>query len=290
MTGATADEKHGATLTVVNAAPFYSMVRLFCSCCLADLRHQSTANTFDCRSGELCGCGARYCSLRCLVSHKHHACTEIQMHLCRLASSCFMPKIPPSLEKPSARTKLFGFDGTVQWYLLKADLENYRAASCALEAAVSIFTKAKAPALANLVADRLHPRYPGRRLQHTLRPPPSVYRDWFKIWETALAFFHVISTNRVNKYIACLYYTRSWVYYSCLRNRESIDDLLYARQLFRELYGEASLSVAFCFYGLETVYMELPDRRHRAHEMRAAVDYIVDVLNTPLADRPGANR
>jgi tetratricopeptide (TPR) repeat protein len=78
----------------------------------------ASPNTVDCRLGGLCGCGARYCGIKCLVaaSQAHKAvCENIQLALQELAKSRFR-----ATEKTSQAALKWG--GRVQIDLLRADM------------------------------------------------------------------------------------------------------------------------------------------------------------------------
>jgi tetratricopeptide (TPR) repeat protein len=68
-----------------------TVVRTFCMHCYMNL-FDGSANTVDCRLGVLCGCGARFCGIKCLVaaSQAHKVvCENIQLALQVLAKSQF---------------------------------------------------------------------------------------------------------------------------------------------------------------------------------------------------------
>jgi tetratricopeptide (TPR) repeat protein len=78
----------------------------------------ASPNTVDCRLGELCGCGARYCGIKCLVaaSQAHKAvCENIQVALQDLAKSRFR-----ATERTNQAAQELG--GHVQLHLLRADM------------------------------------------------------------------------------------------------------------------------------------------------------------------------
>jgi tetratricopeptide (TPR) repeat protein len=78
----------------------------------------ASPNTVDCRSGVLCGCGARYCGTKCLVAalqaHKV-VCEDVQLALQGLAKSRFR-----ATEKTNQLASKCG--GFVQVELLRADM------------------------------------------------------------------------------------------------------------------------------------------------------------------------
>jgi tetratricopeptide (TPR) repeat protein len=77
----------------------------------------ASPNTVDCRLGKLCGCGARYCGVECLVaaSQAHKAaCEDIQVALQELVKSGYRA----TEETNRAALKR----GRVQAYLLRADM------------------------------------------------------------------------------------------------------------------------------------------------------------------------
>jgi tetratricopeptide (TPR) repeat protein len=94
-----------------------TVVRTFCMRCFMSLMDASP-NTADCRLGELCGCGARFCGIKCLVAaaqeHKE-VCGDIQFALQILAKSRF---------RATEKTKLLAlkWGGHVQIHLLRADM------------------------------------------------------------------------------------------------------------------------------------------------------------------------
>jgi tetratricopeptide (TPR) repeat protein len=72
----------------------------------------------DCRLGVLCGCGARYCGIKCLVaaSQAHKAvCPDVQLALHALAKNRFL-----ATEKTNQAVLKWG--GHVQIHLLRADM------------------------------------------------------------------------------------------------------------------------------------------------------------------------
>jgi tetratricopeptide (TPR) repeat protein len=78
----------------------------------------ASPKTVDCRLGELCGCGARYCGIKCLVAaaEEHKAvCANIQLALQDLAKSRFRATEPTN----QAALK---WTGHVQIELLRADM------------------------------------------------------------------------------------------------------------------------------------------------------------------------
>jgi tetratricopeptide (TPR) repeat protein len=78
----------------------------------------ASPNTVDCRLGVLCGCGARYCGIKCLVAaaqaHKS-VCESIQSALQALAESRFRAT-------ETTNQAAFAWDGPVQTQLLRADM------------------------------------------------------------------------------------------------------------------------------------------------------------------------
>jgi tetratricopeptide (TPR) repeat protein len=82
--------KHKSHVTIFLTSHI-RVVRSFCMHCYMALIDASP-NTADCRLGGLCGCGARYCGIKCLVaaSQAHKAvCEDIQLALQELAKSRF---------------------------------------------------------------------------------------------------------------------------------------------------------------------------------------------------------
>jgi tetratricopeptide (TPR) repeat protein len=78
----------------------------------------ASPNTVDCRLGGLCGCGARYCGIKCLVaaSQAHKAvCENIQLALQDLAKSRFRAT-------KNTNQAALKWAGSVQIELLRADL------------------------------------------------------------------------------------------------------------------------------------------------------------------------
>jgi hypothetical protein len=78
-------------LTFFAFCPRHAVVRTFCMHCFMALIDASP-KTVDCRLGVLCGCGARYCGVKCLVAdaQAHKAlCADIQSALQALAKSRF---------------------------------------------------------------------------------------------------------------------------------------------------------------------------------------------------------
>ncbi len=93
------------------------MVRTFCAHCYMALIDASP-NTADCRLGELCGCGARFCGIKCLVAdaQAHKAvCANVQLAMQFFAKSRFR-----ATEKTNQLALKWG--GQVQMELLRADM------------------------------------------------------------------------------------------------------------------------------------------------------------------------
>ncbi len=94
------------------------MLRSFCLHCFADLSAKANSATVDCRIGVLCGCGARYCGIKCLVAaaqaHKT-MCGVVQVALQSLQASRF---------RATKKTSQLVLDwtGHVQIHLLRADM------------------------------------------------------------------------------------------------------------------------------------------------------------------------
>jgi tetratricopeptide (TPR) repeat protein len=96
-----------------------TVVRSFCMHCYMALIDASP-KTADCRLGELCGCGARYCGIKCLVaaSQAHKAvCEDIQLALQELAKSRFR-----ATERTNQAASTLQLSGHVQIDLLRADM------------------------------------------------------------------------------------------------------------------------------------------------------------------------
>ncbi len=281
MSRAIANEKHAATLALIKHAPYYSMVRLFCAFCLADLRDKRAASTFDCRLGALSGCGARYCSLKCLVAHGQHNCTEMQSHLCRLAGSCFACGTSGRLEDVSVPKIAIAFRTTVQWRLLAADIAADADASLILSSVVSDLERFDASAVAKLVAERSHHHHYTVRLIHVRSdaPPLLALKEWFEACETAVSFFRIAANEHFSDRVAHLHYLRGGAHAMLGNFQQGTEDVLYARQLFRELYGEESKSVAFCFEALAKIYSSQGDRLYEAQQMSEAAAYLFAHFN-----------
>jgi tetratricopeptide (TPR) repeat protein len=95
----------------------HTVVRSFCMHCNMILIDASP-NTADCRLGGLCGCGARYCGIKCLVaaSQAHKVvCENIQVALQVLAQSRFRATERTNQAAPE-------LSGHVQIDLLRADM------------------------------------------------------------------------------------------------------------------------------------------------------------------------
>jgi tetratricopeptide (TPR) repeat protein len=127
-----------------------AVVRTFCMHCLMALIDASP-KTVDCRLGVLCGCGARYCGIKCLVvdaqAHKL-VCEDIQLALQVYAKSRFR-----ATEKTNQPALKWG--GHVQIHLLRADM--FVAASDVVDAlvwAAETVRKAEAFELAQKFAQR----------------------------------------------------------------------------------------------------------------------------------------
>jgi tetratricopeptide (TPR) repeat protein len=106
------------------------VVRTFCMHCYMALI-EASPKTVDCRLGVLCGCGARYCGVKCLVAdaqeHKD-VCEDIQLALQVYTKSRF---------RANEETDELAFEfasGHVQFELLSADM--FMAASDVVDALV----------------------------------------------------------------------------------------------------------------------------------------------------------
>jgi tetratricopeptide (TPR) repeat protein len=97
--------------------PRRTVVRTFCMHCFMALIEVSP-KTVDCRLGVLCGCGARYCGVKCLVAasqaHKE-VCENVQSALQDFAKSRFR-----ATEKTNQA--VLKWAGHVQIELLRADM------------------------------------------------------------------------------------------------------------------------------------------------------------------------
>jgi tetratricopeptide (TPR) repeat protein len=94
------------------------VLRTFCVHCFAELSFKANDATVDCRLGALCGCGARYCGVKCLVasSQAHKAvCEDAQLSLRDLADARFR-----ATRKTNLTAQLMGRH--VQIDLLRADM------------------------------------------------------------------------------------------------------------------------------------------------------------------------
>jgi tetratricopeptide (TPR) repeat protein len=94
-----------------------TVVRTFCMHCYMNL-FDGSANTVDCRLGVLCGCGARFCGIKCLVaaSQAHKVvCENIQLALQVLAKSQF--RATATTNRSAVK-----WHGPVQIELLRADM------------------------------------------------------------------------------------------------------------------------------------------------------------------------
>jgi tetratricopeptide (TPR) repeat protein len=94
-----------------------TVVRTFCMHCYMALI-EASPKTVDCRLGELCGCGARYCGIKCLVAdaqaHKV-VCEGNQLALQALARDRFRAN-------EETNQLALNADGRVQIQLLRADM------------------------------------------------------------------------------------------------------------------------------------------------------------------------
>jgi tetratricopeptide (TPR) repeat protein len=94
-----------------------TVVRSFCMHCYIALIDASP-KTVDCRLGELCGCGARYCGIKCLVAaaqeHKD-VCEDSQLALQCLAKSRFRAT-------EATKQVALKWGGHAQIFLLRADM------------------------------------------------------------------------------------------------------------------------------------------------------------------------
>jgi tetratricopeptide (TPR) repeat protein len=97
--------------------PRRAVVRTFCMHCFMALIDASP-KTVDCRLGVLCGCGARYCGIKCLVaaSQEHkEVCENVQLALQDFAKSRFRAT-------ESTNQAVLKWGGYVQINLLRADM------------------------------------------------------------------------------------------------------------------------------------------------------------------------
>ncbi len=127
-----------------------TVVRTFCKHCFMALIDASP-KTVDCRLGVLCGCGARYCGIKCLVADAQEhklVCENIQKALQDLAKARFRAN-----EETNQAVLKWG--GHIQIHLLRADM--LVAASDVVEALLRVadkLTKAEAVELAQKFAQR----------------------------------------------------------------------------------------------------------------------------------------
>jgi tetratricopeptide (TPR) repeat protein len=100
---------------LLSSSSHNTVVRTFCMHCYMALIDASP-KTVDCRLGVLCGCGARYCSVKCLVAasqaHKE-VCENIQLALQALAKARF---------RATEITNQVALKCHVQFHLLRADM------------------------------------------------------------------------------------------------------------------------------------------------------------------------
>jgi tetratricopeptide (TPR) repeat protein len=106
-----------SSLCLSSSSSHNTVVRSFCAQCYMALIDASP-KTADCRLGVLCGCGARYCGIKCLVaaSQEHKVvCENIQVALQALAKNRFR-----ATEETNQAALEWG--GHVQIELLRADM------------------------------------------------------------------------------------------------------------------------------------------------------------------------
>jgi tetratricopeptide (TPR) repeat protein len=103
----------------LSSSSLNTVVRTFCMHCYIALIDASP-NTVDCRVGVLCGCGARYCGIKCLVAdaqaHKE-VCEDNQPAMQFFALSRFR-----ATEVTNQVALEWGGGGHVQTQLLRADM------------------------------------------------------------------------------------------------------------------------------------------------------------------------
>jgi hypothetical protein len=266
----TAQEKHAATLNVVQLAPFYRIVREFCSSCYKLLRDTPESETFDCRMGKLCGCGIRYCSLNCLVSDRDkHGCAEIQTVLCELARIAF--------DTAHAGATFGRISTTIHpaYLILMAELTHpCRTADECIETVAKECTRKGQHATAKLLKDSMRQPHIFRSTDRTETPSKSVAIRLVSAHSTIIKFAHVVLEEHFGDTVAFNLYARSraWSYFD--RFDEAIADVQSAHQLYRELLGEYSPEVANCFKVLALYLYISETRQAEMHPWICAAEYL----------------
>lgn len=263
----TCAEKHAITLRLIERTPCYSTVRAVCLSCLADLRGKSEKETRDCRRGQLSGCGARYCSLQCLADHApdHGDCSVIQELIVKLAGLAISAEehVPDSFANAACRSyEHLRF----QMRLMAAEFmpgEN----SALVATSVARYLKRNGHSLlADFFSARLRADHALRHRGALLRAPPLVAGAHIVACTDALEFHRIAYTDSdVDEKRAFILYRRAAAHIARNEYEQAIEDAWFSRQLSREIFGETSVAVAYCFEVIGTA-------RSKQHRFSEAVD------------------
>jgi tetratricopeptide (TPR) repeat protein len=220
----------------------------------------ASPNTVDCRLGKLCGCGARYCGIKCLVAaaEEHKAvCANVQAALQELAKSRFR-----ATEKTSQAALKLG--GHVQLHLLRADM--LVAASDVVDAllcAAESVRCAEAFELAHKFAQRALSLAAKGSLDEarTLHSLGNVASDLSK-YDTALAHFE--AALKIRKSLLCddhvdvadVYRNLSTVFQQLGRLDEALAMGSSALEIFSKAPGDNQKCIATCHNSVGSILQE----------------------------------
>jgi tetratricopeptide (TPR) repeat protein len=278
-----------------------TVVRTFCMNCYMALIDASP-KTVDCRLGELCGCGARYCGIKCLVAaaEEHKAvCANVQAALQELAKSRFR-----ATEKTSQAALKLG--GHVQIELLRADM--LVAASDVVDTllcAAESVRCAEAFELAHKFAQRaLSLSAKGSLDEAKALHSLGTVERFFSKYDAALAHYEaalkirksLLGDNHAK--VALTLNNLSSVFQRLGRLNEALAMCASALEIYSKAPGDNQKSIATCHYNMGTILKEQGkhDKAMEHHsiglaiilktegETATAADFLVNI-GTVLADQ-----
>jgi tetratricopeptide (TPR) repeat protein len=229
------------------------VVRTFCTKCHMGLIDASP-NMADCRLGVLCGCGARYCGIKCLVAdaqaHKE-VCEDVQLALQVYAKSRFRAN-----EKTEQAAL---WSGGVQIHLLRADmlLATQDIVNALVDAAESV-NIAGAFELAQRIAQRALSLAAKGSLHEAkaLFTLGNVALDMSK-YDAAVAHFEAALKIRKNVDVAGVYGNLSLALQYLGRLDEALAMCSSALEIYNKAPGDNQQSIAICHQSMGNILDEL---------------------------------
>jgi tetratricopeptide (TPR) repeat protein len=233
-----------------------TVVRSFCMNCFMPLIDASP-KTVDCRLGVLCGCGARYCGIKCLVAdaqaHKV-VCENIQLALQELAKLRFRAN-------EETNHAVLKWAGHVQIHLLRADM--VVAASDVVDSlvdAAEIVRTAEAFELAQRFAQRALSLAATGSLDeamalHSLGNVANVLSNY----DAAVAHFEAALSIRINLLgdnhvdVARLFVNLSSVFEQLGRLVEALVLCSSALEIYSKAPGNNQKSIAICHHNMGNI-------------------------------------